>query len=293
MVGAERTSMPRGAQAIAVVFAALIVVSGAGCGGAAKSGSPQAAPTTTPQATTTASPGQGMTFTRANYAELVSDPNSYKGAQVVIVGKVFDVQQDAKGTYFQMWADPKNDNWNTLVAVADPTLQLKEGDYVRVAGAVKQNYTGKNAFGAEVSAPVIVASGVTPTTALAAASPAIATDGRASYTVSGITTTVRKVEFAADETRVYVTVVNNSDAPFNLYTSSVRAVSGGVQVDSTYTGDGYPELADSIDSGARSSGVIVFDHMDPSAPLKLTFEGYSEDSNIGDYGSVKFWFTWQ
>ena len=44
--------------------------------------------------------------------------------------------------------DANNDENNTLVAYADPSFQIAEGEYVHVSGTVKGNYSGKNALGA-------------------------------------------------------------------------------------------------------------------------------------------------
>lgn len=270
--------------------AVLIGLALVGCGGT-KNGE-RAAPAE-PATTTTSDPGEGQTVGQSEYPLVVADPESYKGAAVEIVGKVFsDVERDSAGTYFQMYADPKSSGANTIVGIADPAFQVADGDYVRVSGTIQGKYTGQNAFGGDVSAVEIRADSVAKTTALASASPAVATLGRATYTQFAITLTVPKVEFAADETRIFVTTINRSTSPISLFGSSVKAVSGGVQVESTYTPDEYPQLASDIDPGARSSGVIVFPKMNPHAALRLTFEGYSDNSDIGDYGSLKWIFTW-
>lgn len=275
------------------VCAVVIGLALAGCGETKDASSDSSSTQAAPETTASSDPGEGQTFDQSNYPLVSSDPNSYKGANVEIVGKVFgDAERDADGTYFQMYADAKNSEGNTIVAIADPAMQLADGDYVKVSGTIRGEYTGQNAFGGDVRAVQIVADTVVKTTAMAAASPAVATLGKATFTQSGITVTVPKVEFADDETRVFVAVINRSAAAVSIYGSSVKAVSGGVQVESTYSSDGYPELASDIDPGAKSTGVIVFPKMNPHAALRLTFEGYSDDSNIGDYGSVSWVFTW-
>ena len=52
-----------------------------------------------------------------------SDPDAHKGARVDFVGQVFvDPERDAKGTYLQVYVDPKNSDWATIVGVKDPNL---------------------------------------------------------------------------------------------------------------------------------------------------------------------------
>ena len=237
-------------------------------------------------------PAANKTFTRSNYAQLVSNPDDYKGARVRIVGKVFSVERDEKGTYLQVWADPANSEWNTIVTVSDPKLAVAEDDYVKIVGTVTGKFEGENMLGGKVTVPTVIADKVIKTTALAAASPAKVTLPRQTWSRHGLTITISKVEFASDETRVFVDVHNESDAAFSLYSSSIKAISGGQQSDSTFSFADYPELSSDVQPGASSSGVTVFPKLDPALPLELVCEGYSEDSDIGEYGSLKVNFEW-
>ena len=232
-----------------------------------------------------------MRFTKANYALLVGDPNSYKGATVNIVGQIFDVQQTADGIAFQMWADPANSEWNTIVVAQDTGLNLAQDDYVRVKGIVREEYAGQNAFGGDVSAPLVDAVLVTKTTVVGAAQPATHSLGRATYTQAGITVTVQRIDFATNETRVLVFITNNSSSGFSFYDSSAKLIVGGRQYDPTYSGD-YPELSTDLTAGAHTSGYIVFPAVSSHGGVRMEMEGYSDDSNVGDYGSLVWRFSW-
>ena len=261
-----------------------------GCGGSSSSGGATAPAA---ESTATEEPARGETFDRDNYALLVSDPESHKGAEVKIVGQIFnEVEQDADGTYFQMWAKPKDSEWNTIVGVRDPTLRLSDGDYVRVVGTVTGEFSGENAFGGDVNAVKVAAESVRKVDATAAASSARAVLPKRRQSEGGIVVTVQKVEFADDETRVFVAVKNNSGADVNLYASSGKAVSGSRQYESTFSLADYPQVSSDIAPGAFTTGVVVFPAMNENAPLQLIFEGYSDNSNVGTYGSVRFEFSW-
>jgi hypothetical protein len=103
---------------------------------------------------------------------------------------------------------------------------------------------------------------------------------------------VQKVEFAEDETRVFLAVKNGSSAQFNFYGSSGKAVQGGRQYESTYSGTDYPELSSDLVPGVFTSGVVVFPKMRPNAGLDLYFEGSSENYAVGDYGTLSWRFRW-
>jgi hypothetical protein len=251
-----------------------------------------AASVTVPTETDDENTGTIESFDRMNYDVLVTDPDAHKGARVTIVGKVFsDVERDADGTYFQMWADPQNSEWNTIVGSRDPELAIAADDFVRISGEVVGAYEGENALGGTVQAVRILATSVTKVDATAAAPPALKTLPKKRARSNGIILTVQRVEFAENETRVFLALKNNSSSEFTMYSSSGKAVSGGRQYESDYGGD-YPQLSDSVLPRAFTTGVVVFPRMDPDKPLRLRFEGSSDNYDIGNFGTLDFEFNW-
>lgn len=100
------------------------------------------------------------------------------------------------------------------------------------------------------------------------------------------------MEFADSETRVFVTIDNSSGADFNFYAFSTKALQGRKQFEHEFTTD-YPEVPSEIADGALVSGVILYPVMDSTGPLKLIMEGSSENSDIGEYGSLRWTFEWK
>ncbi|MDQ3835103.1 MAG: DUF4131 domain-containing protein, partial [Actinomycetota bacterium] len=88
-------------------------------------------------------------------------PDSFKEASVDIEGRLLK-NPEVKGnqTSFQMFADPKNSEWNTIVHTDSAPSGLQHGDIVRVTGKVKGGREGKNAFGAKVKAVEVQADSV-------------------------------------------------------------------------------------------------------------------------------------
>ena len=98
--------------------------------------------------TSTTNPGSGNNDTESSEtpAEPLSDseikrmysnPSDYIGSTVELVGVIFGgVDYDGDGIYFQMWADPENIDYNTVVAYFDPELTLEDGQYI-VFGKMK------------------------------------------------------------------------------------------------------------------------------------------------------------
>ena len=95
--------------------------------------------------TSTTNPGSGNNDTESSEtpAEPLSDseikrmysnPSDYIGSTVELVGVIFGgVDYDGDGIYFQMWADPENIDYNTVIAYFDPELTLEDGQYIRIS----------------------------------------------------------------------------------------------------------------------------------------------------------------
>jgi hypothetical protein len=198
-------------------------------------------------------------FTRDNWAQLVSNPDAHKGAQVDLVGKLLQVsEKDNDGSYWQMWADPANSEWNVVVGYADASFSASSDAYVHVVGTVKGKYEGENMLGGKVTAVAIVATKAEVVDALAAATPAqrTSTSGK-SITQHGITVTLEKVEFASDETRVFVKVTNGTTSKASFYSFNGKATQGSKQYDASSSLATYPEVQSEILPGIVSSGVRV------------------------------------
>lgn len=261
------------------LIAALLAVgvpAAAGCGSDGDSAANGASPSPT------AAPSPATTYTKATWYKVVGNPGAFEGEPAELTGKIFtEPEYDPDGVGFQMWADPARSEGNTMVWIADPKLKLTTGDYVRVVGTVGKEFTGENAFGGEVAAATIGADEVKVVTALAAAPLAEQTlTPRKSASQKGITVTVRKVEFAESETRVFVTFSNKSPAKASIYAYSAQAVQGGRVYSPAMGIDEYPEPESELPRGSRTSGVIVFKAMDPDKKTRFIFEGYSQDWTV-------------
>lgn len=266
---------------VGLTIAALITGALVGCGSAPEGGSKATtgeqpvAETETPVTAESA-----VLFDASNYSTLATNPKAHKGARIDVVGRVLGAaEQDDDGTYFQMFADPKNYEWNTIVAYPG-AISIAADDYVRVTGTVKGEFKGQNAFGGDIIAVQVLADSVEVVDATAAGAPPTktATVGTSSDQ-HGLTVAVDKIEFTPDDTRVYVTVTNATNEKASFYSFNAKAVQGSTQFDADGFTD-YPEVQSELLPGVSSSGVVVFDRMDESQALKLVFEARSDDWNL-------------
>lgn len=225
----------------------------------------------------------GETFTRKNYAELVSDPDAHERAKVDVTGQVFTSPEIVEGnTGFQMFVDPENSDMNTAVLAEGTDLGLEMNDYVHVIGTVKGSMEGKNAFGGKVSAVEVDASKVEPVSAVAVVDPTQKTVqvGR-TLSDQGFSVTLKKIEFGKKTTRVYVSAYNGTGTGASFSTYSAKILQNSRQFDQETTFDYEVKAPQSeLRPGVRTDGVLTFGKVDPSQPMQVRFEWYSENYNI-------------
>jgi len=219
-------------------------------------------------------------LTATEIQQMYTDPSSFKGRTVELIGQVFtEPEYDSNGVYFQMFNDITNSDRNTLVAYAKPDFQLKTDDYVKITGVIDAEATGKNAFGAEMTAPSIIASNVQILSYVDAISPTIkeVTLTNPTQSQKGYSVTVDKIEFAQTETRVYVTVKNSGTSTFSLYSFNAKITQNGKQYEEQTNYDAeYPEIQPELLPENTTTGVIAFPKLE-QADFKIIFEAYSEN----------------
>ena len=224
----------------------------------------------------------GESFTRENYAELVSDPDPHEGAKVDVTGQVFTSPEIVEGnTGFQMFVDPENSDMNTAVLAEGTDLGVEMNDYVHVTGTVKGSMEGKNASGGKVSAVEVDASKVEPVSAVAVVDPTQKTVqvGR-TLSDQGFSVTLKRIEFGRKTTRVYVSAYNGTGTGASFYTFNANILQNSRQFDEETTFDTGKSAQSELRPGVRTDGVLTFGKVDPSQPMQVRFEWYSENYNI-------------
>ncbi len=224
--------------------------------------------------------GSGKSFTSENYAELVSDPEGNRGASVDITGKVFQPPEVRGGeAVFQMWADPKNSEWNTIVRTDADSARVSSDDYVRVTGNVSGSFEGENAFGATVTAVELEADQIEPVDPIEAIDPTQkSVEVGQTREDNGFSITVDRVDFGREITRVYLSVRNATNNNATFFTHDARIVQGSRQVDTEQPFEyELPRIPSDISPGVVAEGVVAFGPVDPSTPFSITFNWSSRD----------------
>ena len=235
-------------------------------------------------------------FTNENWDLVDFSPNKYIDSSVVLTGQIFTTpEKDDFGVYFQMWADPKNNDFNTFVTWLVPTFDLKKDDYIRITGVVSGEYEGENAYGGPVRAPSVDVILVEKISGLDVLAPAINTvEANAILNQHGVIITIEKIEFAVNETRFFIKIKNGTNDEFSAYEHNAKAVQESTQYEREYRSeeDGYPKLQTDLLSGIETSGIITFKPLDYDLKkATLIIEGRSDNYNL-KFELYTFNLTW-
>lgn len=221
--------------------------------------------------------------------QLTSDPGAYKCKTVTLSGKVFNVDKDGGDTAWQVWTNSK-DSKNNVILYYSGSSDISEDDYVKFTGQVGGVFDGKNAFNGDVSAPVIKVSSIQKASRDEVVEPALKTImPNKSKTIQGVTVTLSKIEFAANETRLYIHVKNDSSATATIYDFDTKIVQSGSQVQTKYIfdSDDSSELPSDILAHTSEKGKMYFEKADSTNPLRVILQGMSED----DYQDLNYTFN--
>lgn len=214
-------------------------------------------------------------FTNENWGLALADANKYKGAQVDLTGKIFlEPQTDGNVTAFQMYTNAKATDGNTLVG-ARGAPKLKNSDYVRVQGNLVEMHEGTNAFGGKLAIPLVAATTVEIVPREQVVAPTIKTyDGFAPVVQHGLAITVQRIELAAEETRVYAKITNQSTERASVYRHQLKLVQGSRQLEAKSSFDtNYPDIPSDMLPGIEAETVVLFDAVSPSEPLRVVWDG--------------------
>ena len=218
----------------------------------------------------------------SNLNYIYSDTYSYLGKFVDITGIVFgEPEVSGEYTFLQMWADPENSEKNTIIYYKG-NIDVKADEYIKVTGYVNSNESYTNAFGATISAPVIIATEIEKSSYMDVVSPTLKSVEFVDKVINqhGYKVEVNKVEFAENETRVYVTAQNSAKDEFSLYTYSAVVTQNGKQYEQelNYNAD-YEELQSDLKPGITSTGILVFPKIEQT-DFKLILDGSSDNWDI-------------
>jgi len=233
-------------------------------------------------------------LSKQEFEELHTTPKKFKGRTVEFYAKVFTTpERDKNGVYVQAYADPINRELNTIIGYNDPNFVISSGDYIHVVGTVSDEFKGTNMMGGTITAPMIIATKFELSDYITAVSPTIKSiEQNETIEQHGYKMNLDKVEFAENETRVYLTITNDSKESISFYTFNAKAVQGTKQYEIEHNWEAdYKEPQSDILPGVVTDGIVLFEGMDiQGGDVRFIFEGRSDNWSL-DFKPFEFNIT--
>jgi len=218
--------------------------------------------------------------------QVYTNPKEYLGYYVTIKGQVFqNVADNGETKDVQVWIDPVECDKNVMIRYTND-VDLKDGDYIICTGYIQELYKYTNTFGTEILVPMICSSDVSHSNYIDVVSPTISsiTPENLTYENKNCSITIDKIEFAENETRLYLTAQNNSNTTLYIDTDSSVIIQNQKQynIQYNYQAD-YAEIPYDLKAGTTMSGIVVFpsiEDLEFDYLLEIyldTYEGWSKD----------------
>ena len=252
------------------------------CGGSGKASAPSGPP-----------PGAGKQLSNADWPQVVDNPDAYRGATVDLVGRVSTVQKSRDGQFrgIHVYADATNSQLETTI-ITRASLPLLPDDYVRARGVLEGTLQSGSTAGIELRGPVVIASLLRPATFVDAASPARQRLRAKPYTVYNVTLTPYRIDFAADETRVFLRIKNATDYTIHYNATQSYLLNDGIRI-RPHPHRSYPQMPADLFPGSTATGVTTFRATTPGTVFKFVTRFSSDDIKVGNVGvTTPIIWTW-
>ncbi len=237
---------------------------------------------------------------------LLESDNQFLGRKIILEGQVSLLEETSDGYILDMACESKTSTFYTTVKVITDK-KIIAGDCFSIDGTIVRSLTKENEYdccGIDRTEwswePEIIATSFKKQsyaeTFHKTLKKVIPED--ASITQHECNITISKIEFAEDQTRIYVKATNNSNEKFNIYSSNYdsedlvykssncKIVQAKKQYDELIYYDEYcaydgnlPTLQSKIFPGVISEGILVFPPIDQS-DFSIFIEGRLSDDTL-------------
>lgn len=231
----------------------------------------------------------------ADFDSFFSSPSDYVGQYINMSGVIVNTFEQDGETYLNVAHDTEGYNQTVLVQAGEGDTGYASGDYVIVDGKVDSITEAQNIMGGTQNVPLVVDATIDKSTYIDVVVPTVdEVEYGASAEQSGFTVTVDKIQYADSETRVFMTVKNETSGNIQYGEYDIRMVVDGQQIGqdtdsaTTYMDENFQELPYELSPGTSASGTLVFPAMEQRDGFQIIVPNvYSDDESLGDYGMLE------
>lgn len=217
-------------------------------------------PTATPAET---SPGL---LTNRDWPVAHADPAAAVGHQVVLRARVYSVGQVGDDLVLCAWIDFDNDQLSTVFRIPDRMEGVERDNFVWVEGTVTRVAEPEDGCGAG-GQPEIEVTYLTVTDRLGVRPALRVVQVGQALERRGVRVVLERVEFAAEETRIYFTVENRRDETLLAFATGLGIEIEGTEIPAVIPiGQGIPPPRGRVAPGAIEHGGFQFPALEPGGP---------------------------
>lgn len=229
-----------------------------------------------------------------SYEELFRNNSQYVGKIVHYVGKIIQAQEDSSNSYTMRVnvTEKKYGLWEDDIFLNYQGNRVLEDEIVEFWGEVKGVKKYTTVLGASRSIPEIAVLRLEVLknyTGGGTAPIKKAVEVGETNTQSGFSVTLDKIELTDKQTRVWLTVKNNSKYKMSFYTYSAKLVQNGKQFEKESVFGQKQELPSEFLPNVEAKGVMVFPTISETGNVRLVIDKpHAQDMSFEEYSAVNF-----
>ncbi|WLV24583.1 hypothetical protein QR721_13215 [Aciduricibacillus chroicocephali] len=205
------------------------------------------------------------TLKEEDYKKLPENFKKYANYTAELSGKITDINVGKGQALIMLNYDYTDPSSEAMVEVK--TDKLKEGDYVQIKGTIVDEYTDEDGEKQSVDELAIKASSTKKVDFKEAFAPTkreIKLDQKEDH--KGLKVSLQKLEIADEQTRLYLTVNNESKVEVDSKLDFSKMTVGGKELELSKHRDHMelPEFQAELKPGEKSEGVLVFPAIEQS-----------------------------
>ncbi|KNF07379.1 hypothetical protein CLPU_17c00040 [Gottschalkia purinilytica] len=208
--------------------------------------------------------------------EICSNPDKFRTQDIELYGRVSTTpKHEGDDTIFGFNALNNNDLTNFIVATKNGTT-LNKDDIIYIKGKISGSSNGEILYGRDISLTGIYATDFNKTNDyIKDFAPSIETKNvDKEENKDGYNFGVNKVEFAENETRVYIKVGNKSNKNFRFDPYKVHLIQNNKLIEQSYNfTSNFKELNSEIMPGEVKEVILLYEKTNPKEALAVSYKG--------------------
>ena len=223
--------------------------------------------------------------TNRDWPSLHTNPHQVVGRRVDLRARVYAPPiVDAEGTVFCAWVDFDNDQLPAQFRVSSLVPDLVGNEFIWVVGSVTRVTTSDDWCSPDALLQIDV-DRLLVTDRLGARPAVVVVPVDQTLEQHGVRVTLDRVEFAAEELRVFVTIENPRNEMFTAFATGLRIEIGTVEIPATVPiGVGIEAPRGRVRPKTVERGGFQFPPLDPnSPPFTVRWQGAAAESIAGQF----------